>query len=76
MVKIDHVSHDLLLRLHDKKMAENVESEKQKIKAKFSLLWQSTLLSSLSKKFDPLDRVLKQTVLEGYHVARVPGAMS
>jgi len=37
MVKISHVSQDLPQRLHDKKMAANVELERQKSKAKFSI---------------------------------------
>ena len=37
MVKIGHVSQDLLSRLHDKKIPENVELQKQISKAKFSI---------------------------------------
>ena len=37
MVKIGHVSQDLLSRLHNEKTAKNVGLEKQKSKAKFSI---------------------------------------
>ena len=66
MVKIDHVSQDLLLRLHDKKMAENVEPEKQKIKAKLPCCDTVRYFQAYRRNLIRWIRVLKQTVLEGY----------